>query len=136
MDSTLLLFICIALASVSVLCITLAFVAVKAGKNLGKMTETLEQVGNNIEEIKEKTIPVLDQTSSILTLTEGTIEKLDRDLDRFSKGAELFESIAKEVKQLQTMVIDKVRAPITEISSLFSGAVKGFTEFTKTLLDK
>lgn len=136
MDNILVIFGCIALGSLTVLCVTLTFVAVGARKDLGKMTITMEHVGRDVGELKDRALPLFDQTSTVLRITEVTLEKLDDDLDRLSRGAQLFESAAREVKNLQTLVVDKIRAPINDITSLFSGAIRGFSEFTKTILDK
>lgn len=136
MNEILVIFGCIALGAVSVLCVTLTFVVVGAKKDLDRMTTTLETVGRDVSEIKNKAVPVFEKTMNVLSITEGTLDKLDDDLDRLSRGAQLFESAAKEVKNFQSMIVDKIRTPISDITSLFSGAIRGFSEFTKTLLDK
>lgn len=136
MDIILVIFSCIALGSLAALFVTLTFVAVAARKDLGRITFTLEQVGKDVSDLKGSALPILEQTSSVLKITEVTLAKLDDDLDRFSRGAQLFESAAREVKNLQVMVVDKIRTPLNDITSLFSGAIRGFSEFTKTILDK
>lgn len=136
MDNILVIFGSVALGSLTVLCVTLTFVAVGARKDLARITITLEHVGSDVDLLKDRIVPLLEHTSSVLKITEVTLAKLDDDLDRFSRGAQLFESTAKEVKNLQVMVVDKIRTPLNDITSLFSGAIRGFTEFTKTILDK
>ena len=122
MDPMLVVFACIALGAVSVLCVTLSVVAVRAGRD--------------INELKEQLGPVLEQTTATMKITEEALTKLDNDLVKVTRGIEMFESMASDLKKLQGQLLDKVRQPLTDVTSLFSGAVRGFTEFTKTLIDR
>ena len=136
MDSTLLIFACVALGAVAVLCITLAVVAVQAGKNMQRLTSTMEAVGRDVSEIKTETIPLIARTSDVMERADHALIKLDSSLDNLRSGSQAIRGIAEDTRNLEQEVVRRVQPAIDDLTGLFSGAVRGFAAFVKNLMEK
>jgi uncharacterized protein YoxC len=136
MDSTLLIFACVALGAVAVLCVTLAIVALQAGKNLGRLTTTMEAVGNDVSEIKSQAIPLIEKATTVMQRTDVAMTKLDGSLDNLENGARALRGIAEDTRKLEQEVLRRVQPALEDITSLVSGAVKGLSTFIRNVMDR
>jgi len=136
MDPTLLIFACIALGAVAVLCVTLAFVAVRAGKNLQQMVGTIDSMAKDVSEIKDESIPLIVQATEVLQQTDAALAKLDRSLDNIEGGSQAFLGIAQDTRNLEREVVRRLQPAIEDMTSLATAGVKGVTTFLRNLLDR
>jgi ABC-type transporter Mla subunit MlaD len=136
MDSTLLIFSCLALASGAILCIVLAGVAIRALKEVGKLTATIEQLGADVRDIKAEVIPVLNETATMIRKTDQTLDHLDENLQRISRGTQTLENVAADVRAFEQDLLKKVQGPVDDMVTVLSGTVRGLATLVKKVLDR
>jgi len=136
MDSTLVIFGSIALGACAVLCVTLAIVAVRASKNLDRITTTLEQMGNDVSEIREQAVPLIDESRLVMRRTDATLVKLDGAMDQLAAGTSAIRGIADDARALEQDVINQLRPSIDDLTGLVRGSVRGVTSFVRSLLER
>ena len=136
MDSTLIIFGSIALAACAVLCVTLAIVALRASKNLDRITSTLEQMGNDVTEIREQTVPLLDESRLVMRRTDATLQKLDGAVDQLAAGTSAIRGIADDARALEQDVVNQLRPTIEDLTGMVRGSVKGVASFIRSLLER
>jgi uncharacterized protein YoxC len=136
MDQTLIIFGSIAMASVAILCVTLAIVAVRAGKNLERITATMETMGTDVSQLRERAIPLIEEATVVMQRADDTLERIDNGIAQLSKGTEAFAAIVSDVRDLERDVLATVRGPLEDVASLLGGTVSKVTGFIKNFLDR
>ena len=129
MDPTLLIFACIALGAAATFFVVVAIVAVKAGRDLDRITSVVESTRNDVAELKKAAIPVIEKAGTVL-------DRMETDLQQLSKGAASIAGIAEDVRQLEQSLLARVRPSLEDLASLVSGLAKGVTTFARNLLDR
>lgn len=136
MDSTLIIFSAVALSAFTILCVTLAIVALRASKSLDRITTTLEDVGSDVSEMKEQALPMIDEATVVLQRTDVTLNKLDGAIDQLAAGTTALRGIADDARALERHVVDRLRPSIDDITSMVSGSVRGVATFVRSLLER
>jgi ABC-type transporter Mla subunit MlaD len=80
--------------------------------------------------------PVLVRSEELLEQLHQTVQNADRQLDKLSRGADTFASIAQDVKDFEVGIMNRIRPSVEDVVSLVAGATKGATTFIRTLLSK
>jgi len=135
MDPILLIFGCIALGAVTILCIAATVVLMRTPAHIERMVASIESMQKDVAHLQRQLEPVLERSATVLTEVQRIVENADKKLDQLSGGIETFASIAKDVKDLESMVLGKMRGPLEDITSLVAGAVRGVTAFTKKIVN-
>lgn len=135
MDSTLLIFACIALAALAVLCVAATIVLLNSRKQFERVVVTMENIQGDVTQIKGQLEPVLERSATVLSDVQRIVENADARLDQLSQGIETFSTIAKDVRDLEHMVVGKLRGPLEDIVGMVAGAVRGVTAFTKKIVN-
>ena len=136
MDSTLIIFSAVALSAFTILCVTLAFVAVRASRSLEAITSTLNGVGTDIAEMKEQALPMIEEATSVLQRADSALLKIDSAVEHLSAGTSAIRGIADDARSLEREVVDSLRPSINEITNFVTGSLKGVTAFLKSLLQR
>ena len=136
MDSTLTIFASVALAAAAVLFIVLAISAWQAVKNLNRMTETLEAVGSDVQDLKTKVVPVIEEAGGVLESTNHALAKIDTSLDQVNKGTQVFQQMAEDVRGLEQSLLEQVKPPLDNLGSVAASAVNGVSNLIKSLLNR
>lgn len=136
MDQTLIIFGSVALGAVAVLCVTLAIVALRVGKNLERITVTMETMGNDVTQLRERAVPLIDEATTVMKRADDTLERIDNGIAQLSKGTEAFAAIVSDVRDLERDVVATVRGPLEDVASLLGGTVSKVTSFIKSFLDR
>ena len=136
MDQTLIIFSSIALGSVAALCITLVVVAIRAGKNLDRITTTLENVGSDVAQLRAQALPLIEEATAVMHRADATIARVDEGLAQINRGTEVYASIANDVRDLERDLVSKVKPSLEDFASLFSGTLRSVTGFVRGLLDR
>ncbi|MBS1560402.1 MAG: hypothetical protein JSS89_02230 [Bacteroidetes bacterium] len=134
MDPVLLIFGCIALGAVTILCIAATVVLLRTRSHVERVVVSVESMQTDVAQLQQQLEPVLERTAIVLSDVQRIVENADKKLDQLSGGIETFASIAKDVKDLESMVIGKMRGPLEDITSLVAGAVRGVSAFTKKIV--
>ena len=124
------------LAAASVLCVVLAVAAIRAVNNMDRMTDALESVGRDVEDLKKQVEPVINEAGKVLQRTDDALKKIDTSLGQVNKGTQVFQQMAEDVRELEQDLVDRVRPPLQDLGSVAAGAIKGFTGLIKSLLDR
>ena len=133
MDTTLLIFICIALASATILFVVCAQLAMKAGKNLDRMTVVVELIQRDVHELKVSAKTVIEKAGLVLDLTQQTLSRLESDLEVLSSGAKSIAGIAEDVRLLEQNLLARVKPSLEDLASIVSGVARGVTTFARKL---
>ena len=136
MDSTLVIFGCIALGAVSVLCITAAAIVIKASKNLDRMTNTVERMGLDVAEMKSEMTPLIQRGVSVMEKTDSAVGKLDESLDQLTFGSKAVRGIAEDTRKLEQEMVERVRPALNDLTKLANSVVGGLTAFVRNLMDR
>ncbi|MCX6139964.1 MAG: hypothetical protein NTX15_03910 [Candidatus Kapabacteria bacterium] len=136
MDTTLLIFACLALGAAAVLFAVIAIVAVNAGKNLNRVTAVVELMQKDVHELRVSSTPVFEKAGRVLDQTERSIVKLESDLSKLSNGAQSLAGIAEDIRMLEQSLLARVRPSLEDLASLVSGVAKGVTTFARKLTDR
>ncbi len=136
MDPTLLLFACIALGAAAVFFVVLAIVAMKAGRDLDRMTTVVEAMRADVGELKAATLPVITKAGEVLDETKDVLVRTENDLAKLSNGAAHLAGIAEDLRQLEQKLVARVQPSLEELASLVSGVAKGVTTFARKVLDR
>lgn len=134
MDPVLLIFGCVALGAVTILCVAATVVLLRSRTHVERVVVSVEAMQTDVAQLQRQLEPVLERTADVLTDVQRIVENADKKLDQLSKGIETFASIAKDVKDIESMVIGKMRGPLEDITSIVAGAVRGVTAFTKKIV--
>ncbi len=133
MDNTLVIFGSIALAAAAALFVILSIVALRAMKDITRMTSTLERVGLDISEIKTSVLPLISETTQMVRKTEQTIEQIDNSLQRISRGTQAFEKLATDIQSFEQELVGKIRVPVEDLLAAVSGGIKGLSSMLKRM---
>lgn len=136
MDTSLVIFGCIALAALTVLCIAGAVTLLYARKQLDRVIDTVEKAAGDMSDLKRQLEPVIQQSEVVLGQLHSTLENADSQLDKLGRGADTFASIADDVKVLETNLMAKVRGPLEDVASLVAGVARGASVFARKLVEK
>ncbi len=136
MDTTLLIFACSALGAAAVLCVVVAMVAFRAVKNLDRVTVVVEAMQKDIHDLKINAMPVIEKAGVFLDQGQQTLEVLESDLAKLSKGAQNLSGIAEDLRILEQSVVARIRPGLEDAASLISGITRGITAFAKKLTDR
>lgn len=134
MDPVLLIFGCIALGAVTILCIAATVVLLRTRTHVERVVVSVESMQTDMAQLQQQLEPVLERTAIVLSDVQRIVENADKKLDQLSGGIETFASIAKDVKELESMVIGKMRGPLEDILGLVAGTVRGVSAFTKKIV--
>lgn len=133
MDSTLVVFACVALGAVAGLCLVGISAVIKAGRNLDRITGVVETMQRDVSELKTHTIPVLLKTGFVLDQTHETIASVRADLGKLSKAADSVSGIAQDVRSFEQDIIARIRPSVEDLTSISSGVIRGVTAFIRHL---
>ncbi len=134
MDPVLLIFGCIALGAVTILCIAATVVLLRTRTHVERVVVSVESMQTDVAQLQQQLEPVLERTAIVLSDVQRIVENADKKLDQLSGGIETFASIAKDVKELESMVVSKMRGPLEDIMGLVAGTVRGVSAFTKKIV--
>jgi len=134
MDPVLLIFGCIALGAVTILCIAATVVLLRTRTHVERVVVSVESMQTDVAQLQQQLEPVLERTAIVLSDVQRIVENADKKLDQLSGGIETFASIAKDVKELESMVVGKMRGPLEDILGLVAGTVRGVSAFTKKIV--
>jgi uncharacterized protein YoxC len=134
MDPVLLIFGCIALGAVTILCIAATVVLLRTRTHVERVVVGVESMQTDVAQLQQQLEPVLERTAIVLSDVQRIVENADKKLDQLSGGIETFASIAKDVKELESMVVGKMRGPLEDILGLVAGTVRGVSAFTKKIV--
>lgn len=134
MDPVLLIFGCIALGAVTILCIAATVVLLRTRTHVERVVVSVESMQTDVAQLQQQLEPVLERTAIVLSDVQRIVENADKKLDQLSGGIETFASIAKDVKELESMVVGKMRGPLEDIMGLVAGTVRGVSAFTKKIV--
>lgn len=134
MDPVLLIFGCIALGAVTILCIAATVVLLRTRTHVERVVVSVESMQTDVAQLQQQLEPVLERTAIVLSDVQRIVENADKKLDQLSGGIETFASIAKDVKELESMVVGKMRGPLEDIMGLVAGTVRGLSAFTKKIV--
>lgn len=110
LDTTLVVFAVIALVAVTALCITLAFVAVRALREIERAVSTLEDVGSDVREMKQRVLPVMDDALMAMR--------------NVAMGTATLRAMTEDVRTLEQQVVNRIRPTVDDITGAVSGAVR------------
>jgi uncharacterized protein YoxC len=133
MDPILIIFLCVALAAVAIMCIAATVTLLNARRSLDRMVVTVERTATDMHEIKTRLTPVLIRSEELLEQMHHTLQQADKQIEKISKGADAFASIAEDVRSFESGIMNRIRPSVDELTGMFAGAVKGVTTFIKTL---
>ncbi|MBK6292583.1 MAG: hypothetical protein IPH85_07660 [Ignavibacteria bacterium] len=136
MDTTLLIFACSALGAAAVLCVVVAIVAFRAGKNLDRVTVVVEAMQKDVHDLKVSAMPIIEKAGVFLDQGHQTFQVLESDLAKLSKGAQNLSGIAEDLRILEQSVVARIRPGLEDAASLISGITRGITTFAKKLTDR
>ena len=133
MDTTLLIFVCIALAAATILFVVCAQLALKTGNNFDRMTVVVELMQKDIHELKVAAKPVIEKAGIVLDQTQQTLGRLESDLAVLSSGAKSLAGIVEDVRELEQNLLARVRPSLEDLASIVSGVARGVTTFARKL---
>ena len=133
MDPIFLVLGSVTLIAVAVLCIVGVVFLLDAKRQLARVVTVTETAGRDISELRKALDPVLTEARTMLVRTTETLERIDIQLEKVGKGADVFKDIAEDVRAIEQRVVAKVAGPIDDITGLFAGTVKGITTFIRKL---
>lgn len=137
MDNTLIVVAGIlALLSFTVLCIVAVVVLLHTRRQVDRMVLTAERSAADLHELRMRATPVLVRSEELLEQLHTTVQNADRQLDKLSRGADTFASIAQDVKDFEVGIMNRIRPSVEDVVSLVAGATKGATTFIRTLISK
>lgn len=134
MDPVLLIFACLALGAVTILCIAAAVVLLRSRTHVERVVVSVESMQVDLAQLQRQLKPVLEHTAIVLTDVQRIVENAGKKLDQLSSGIDAFSSIAKDVKDIESMVVGKMKGPLEDILGIVAGTVRGVTAFTKKLV--
>lgn len=135
MDPVLLIFGCIALAAVTILCVAATVVLLRSRTHVERVVTSVESMQVDVAQLQHQLQPVLERTAIVLTDVQRIVENADKKLDQLSGGIDTFASIAKDVKDIESMVVSKMKGPLEDILGIVAGTVRGVTAFTKKIVN-
>jgi len=130
----LLIFACLALGAVTILCIAAAVVLLRSRTHVERVVVSVESMQVDIAQLQRQLKPVLEHTAIVLTDVQRIVENAGKKLDQLGSGIDAFSSIAKDVKDIESMVVGKMKGPLEDILGIVAGTVRGVTAFTKKLV--
>lgn len=136
MDPILLVFIIIALVAFSVLCVVLIMWITDLKKQVQHTIVVVDAAGRDLQDIKYKLLPVLDEAKTMLMHAGNTFEQADIELEKIGKGADTFIAIAEDVRRLEQQIIGRIQGPLEDVTSVVSGVLKGVSVFARQLLKR
>lgn len=136
MDPILLIFCVIALVAVSVLCVVGVMLLVDLKQQVRRTVIVVDTAGRDLQDIKHKLMPVLDEAKTTLQHTSRAIENADREIAKIGKGADTFVAIAEDVRRLEQQIVSRVQGPLEDVTNVINGALKGVTTFARQLFKK
>lgn len=136
MDTTLLIFACSALGAAAVLCIVVAVVALRAGKNLDRVTVVVESMQKDVHDLRVSVTPIIEKAAVFFDQGQRTLEILETDLAKLSKGAQNLSGIAEDLRILEQSLVARIRPGLEDAASLFSGITRGISTFAKKLTER
>lgn len=137
MDSTLVVIATIvALIAFTILCFVAVSVLLHARRQLDRMVMTAERSSNDLHELRTRLTPVLVRSEELLQQLHSTVQRADQQIDKISRGADAFASIAQDVKEFEVGIMNRIRPSVEDVVSLIAGATKGATTFIKTLMNR
>lgn len=136
MDTTLLIFACSALGAAAVLCIVVAVVAFRAGKNLDRVTVVVEAMQKDVHHLTTNAMPILEKAGTFFTQGEQALEVLKSDLANLSKGTQNIAGIAEDLRLLEQNLVARIRPGLEDAASLVSGITRGIKTFAKKLTER
>jgi phage-related protein len=76
------------------------------------------------------------RSEELLQQLHSTVQRADQQIDKISRGADAFASIAQDVKDFEVGIMNRIRPSVEDVVSLIAGATKGATTFIKTLMNR
>lgn len=133
MDATLLSFLYVALGAITILAVVAAVVLIRAGSNIERMTDVVESMQRDVQQVKEQTLPVLAKTSEALDRANSSLKKLEAQVDTLTGGVRNIAGIADDVRELEQSLLARVRPALEDLASLVSGVARGVTSFARKI---
>lgn len=113
MNTALLVFGILALIAITVLCVTLAIVAVRALREMQRAVLTLEDVGTDVRELKQRVLPVVDDAVAAMRNVAVSTATL--------------RAITEDVRAMEQQVVNRLRPTVDDITSTIGGAVRAIS---------
>ncbi|CAN5452356.1 hypothetical protein BH10BAC6_BH10BAC6_16240 [soil metagenome] len=135
MDPVLLIFGCIALGAVTILCVAATVVLLRSRTHVERVVISVESMQGDIAQLQRQLKPVLEHTAIVLTDVQRIVESADKKLGQLGSGIDTFESIAKDMKDIESLVVRKMKGPLEDILGIVAGTVRGVTAFTKKIVN-
>lgn len=136
MDTTLVVFGSIALSAATVLCITLSIVAIRAVREVARMTATLEEVGRHVREIKDRSVPLIEHATTVMQKTDRALDRVDGALQNVTAGTDSFRGIASDVRDMEQHILNRLRPSVDDATMMISGIVRGVTAIVRSFMKR
>ncbi|MDZ4746676.1 MAG: hypothetical protein SGJ05_11845 [bacterium] len=133
MDPILLIFCVIALVAVTVLCVVATMWIIDLRKQVQRTVVIMDTAGRDVQEIKSKLLPVLDEAKTMLYHASNTFEQADIELEKIGQGADTFIAIAEDIRRFEQSVLSRIQGPLEDVTSVVNGAMKGISTFARKL---
>lgn len=131
METALIIVGIIALAAFSVLCVV-------AIRSLQRLHGMMDDVSSTLDETKRlaaelnKNLPQTFATVQSVSLQlNGTMQKVDTQLDSLGEGIAEFKAIGERVNTLEARLQGKIEKPLMQAASVVSGISKAITTFAE-----
>lgn len=136
MDPLLIVFLCVALSAVTVVCITATVVLINSSKHVVRIVASVERSSQTMQEIKQQLGPVLQRSEELFEQLRSTTQNANRQIEKLSKGADAFSAIATDVRSFEAEALDRLRPAMQDVTSLVSGVARGLTTFVRSLMQR
>jgi uncharacterized protein YoxC len=134
MDPILLVFLCIALAAFTVLCIVAAVAVRNVSIQLDKVVRASERAAADVQALRSDLGPILSETASLLGQLKATTAHADAQLVSLGKSADAIAGIIGDVRALEAKLLGRLGPPLEQAAGLVAGVTKGLTTFIQRLV--
>ncbi|RMD95967.1 MAG: DUF948 domain-containing protein [Calditrichaeota bacterium] len=86
-----------------------------------------------IEQVRLQTAPLVHDATQIASDVRTVVKTLERELPKISEGVEAVRGTAKDIRNFETMLRERVEKPLLDLTAIIAGLAKGMVIFWRTL---
>lgn len=120
--------IAVSVIAVCVIIITIGFISLAI-----KVRSTLNEAQKLIEQVRFQTAPLVHDATQIAGDVRMIVKSLEKELPKVSDSLEAVRGTARDIREFEEMLRERVERPLLDLTSIIAGLAKGIVIFWKTL---
>jgi uncharacterized protein YoxC len=98
-----------------------------------KIKSTLNEAQKLIEQVRYQTAPLVHDATQIASDVRMIVKSLEKELPKVSDSLEAVRGTARDIREFEEMLRERVERPLLDLTSIIAGLAKGIVIFWKTL---